>query len=138
MSSLKELHNLSYDTSGFNSGLINWYNQLIDKTYNDLSVSDVCKMIRQDILKDIAIQKAVDLFICDPYCGEYYDGGLLDVLVSLDMKLINIVTLEKLKTVLKTVYRTYAGFEWPDEDTKIQYMKNVEIMLKSLKKTNAN
>jgi len=35
MKSLKELYNLSYDESGFESGLIQWYNNVIDKNVDE-------------------------------------------------------------------------------------------------------
>lgn len=35
---LRTKFNLSCDSLGFNSGLVNWYNQLIDKTYETLSI----------------------------------------------------------------------------------------------------
>jgi len=104
MSSLRKIHNLSYDTSGFNSGLVNWYNQLIDKSHDGLSIADVCKMIRQDILKDIAVQKAIDLFLNDPYDGEYDDGGLLNVLASLDMENSSTAILAKLKKSITGIH----------------------------------
>ena len=136
MKSLKSLYDLSYDTSGFNSGIINWYNRLIDKTYDDLSVEDVCRMIRQDILRDIAIQKAIDLFLHDPYDGEYSDGDLLSVLVSLDIKLMNTTIREKLKSVLNVIEHEYVDFDWFDDESKVQYARNIERMYSQL--VNAN
>jgi len=132
MNSLKKTYGLFYDRSGFSSGLVNWYNQLIDKSYNDLNVADVCKMIRQDILKDIATHKAIDLFLSNPYDGEYDDGGLLNVLVSLDIRNSNAVIVGKLKTMLSDVRQKYTDFEWSDEETKIKYINNVEKMLENL------
>ena len=110
MNTLKQLHDLSYDISGLNSGLITWYNQLIDKSYDDLNTADVCRMIRQDILKDIAIQKAVDLFLIDPYNGEYCDGELLNVLISVDLKLVSKNTIQRLKATLNIVRNEYTDF----------------------------
>ena len=63
MKTLKEIYDLAYDSSVFRSSLIEWYDQLIDKAYTELDVIDVSKMIRQDILKDIAIKKAIELFL---------------------------------------------------------------------------
>ena len=82
MNTLKELYGLSYDTSGFDSGLTNWYNSLIDRSYDKITISDVGIMIRQDVLKEVAIKKAVELFIDNPYCGEYIDGELIELLVQ--------------------------------------------------------
>ena len=133
MKTLKEMYNLSYDSSGFNSGLIDWYNQMIDKTYGDLTVADVCKMIRQNILKDIAIKKAIEFFLNDPYDGEYSDGGLLEALTSLDIYSLNVLNVDQLKTTLNHVRHDYVNFEWSDEEIKNQYTENIERMLKNLR-----
>ncbi|NEY83225.1 hypothetical protein G4D64_17615, partial [Bacillus sp. 3H-10] len=66
MKTLKELYNLSYDESNFGSGLIKWYNFLLDKKIGELTVTDISKMIRQDILKNLALEKSIDLFILNP------------------------------------------------------------------------
>ena len=95
MKPLKEIYDLTYDSSGFNSGLINWYNKLIDKTYDQLTVTDVSRMIRQDVLKTVAIKRAIELFLNNPYEGEYSDGELLNVLTSLNTNLINSIIKEK-------------------------------------------
>jgi transcriptional accessory protein Tex/SPT6 len=70
MKTLKDIYYLDYDKSNFNSGLNKWYNNLIDKTVNELVVVDVSKMVRKNILKDLAIEKAIDLFINDPFAVE--------------------------------------------------------------------
>ena len=132
MKSLKEQYNLPYDSSGFNSGLINWYNKVIDKTYEDLTSADVCKMIRQNIVKNVAIKKAIELFLNDPYDGEHSDGGLLAVLTSLDTKSFDVPYINELKFVLEDVKQGYIDFDWSDEEAKMQYAKNIDKMLKSI------
>jgi len=54
-------------------------------------------MIRQKFLLDIAIKKTIELFLCDPYNGEYQDGGLLSLLITLDISQINNDKLKELK-----------------------------------------
>ncbi|MCL1990094.1 MAG: contact-dependent growth inhibition system immunity protein [Defluviitaleaceae bacterium] len=128
--SLKETYNLSYDLSGFNSGLINWYNRLIDKQYEMLNIEDVAKMIRQDVLKEVAIKRAIDLFFVDPYDGEYEDGGLLNLLVSLEFNKIDESILQKLNHQLEVLQTAYLEFEWEEEELKEKYRKNMDEMLK--------
>jgi len=132
MNSLKEVHNLIYDESGFDSGLIRWYNQLIDKSYDDLNVVDVSKMIRQDVLKDIAAKRSIDLFFEDPYNGEYDDGGLLNMLASLNIEQINDVDFSKLKILLRDLNQSYSEFEWSAEETKTQFKENIRVLLDKL------
>ena len=132
MKLLKEMYNLSYDSSGFNSGLTIWYNRVIDKTYDCLTTADVCKMIRQDILKNIAIRKGIEIFLSNPYDGEHNDGELLDILSSLDICSLGAQYIDKLKIVLNNIKYNYVNFEWLDEETKRQYAKSIDKMLKSL------
>ena len=130
--SLKEKYNLSYDSSGFNSGLIDWYNKLIDKSYEAISIEDIAKMIRQDILKDIAIVKAVDLFFEDPFDGEYDDGDLLNSLASLEFKNIDNKKILKLKQQLNNLQSTYLEFEWEQVELKERFKKDLDKILQKL------
>ena len=132
MKPLKELYCLSYDSSGFNSGLIAWYNKLIDKTYDDLTAADVSRMIRQDVLKAVAIKKAIELFLSDPYDGEYCEGELLEVLISLDISSVSELYIERLKNVLRDVFQDYVKFEWSDDETKNMFGKNIVLMATKL------
>lgn len=130
--SLKEVYNLSYDTSEFKSGLINWYNELIDKTYESLNIEDVNKMIRQDILKKVAMEKAIDLFLDNPFDGEYEDGDLLNLLLTLDFKNIDQLKVKNLKQLLKELDSVDTDFDWEQETLKSKYKKNVNKLLQKL------
>ena len=55
MKSLKELYNLSYDESGFESGLIRWYNKVINKSVDELKITDVAKMISTRTMENMEI-----------------------------------------------------------------------------------
>jgi len=127
---LKEKYNLLPDSSGFNSGLINWYNKLIDKTYEGLSIEDIAKMLRQDILKEVATEKAIDLFFDDPYDGEFEDGELLNLLVSLDFNGIDKPIIQKFKHQLENLKSTYIDFEWEEEELREKYEKNIDKALR--------
>ena len=126
MKSFKEQYNLSYDTSGFKSGIIDWYNKLIDKNYDNITVADVSKMIRQDVLKDIAIEKAIELFLLNPFDGEYGFGGLLEILNLLDINSLSLLNVDRLKTALKSI--NFADSEWSNVEEKHQYVRNLESL----------
>lgn len=134
MSSIKEVYGLSYEKTDFNSGLTNWYNSLIDKSYDTLDVFDVSKMLRQNILKKVAIQKSVDLFLDNPYDGEYCDGGLLDLLVSVELNEIDKTIIETLKNTLSDLSKTCLDFNWEDEEAGTLYYENIKETLRKLDK----
>jgi len=124
------MYGLVYDNSGYDSSLIRWYNILIDKSYEQLDAIDVSKMIRQDILIEVARKKIVDLFMDDPFCGESYDGGLLEVIVSQEIvSKLNREHLHKLQAFLKS-FKVECFSEWLDEETKTQYLNNLDILKK--------
>lgn len=61
-----------------------WYNKLLDKSYSELTLFDVTRMLMQNIYTDIALQKAKEFLTENPLCGEYYDCHLLEVISRLD------------------------------------------------------
>ncbi|SFU84804.1 hypothetical protein SAMN02910342_02039 [Butyrivibrio sp. INlla21] len=54
-----------------------WYNGLINKSIDELSILDISRMLRQGVLLDMAMTKAMDILISNPFEGEIYDGDLL-------------------------------------------------------------
>ena len=42
---LKQIYHLQYDSFAFKSGLINWYNSLLDKTPDELDENDINLMV---------------------------------------------------------------------------------------------
>ena len=132
--SLRELYGLEYDNSSFDSSLICWYNDLIDKSYEQLNVTDISKMIRQNILKQIAVDKAIDLFIDDPFCGEFFDGDLLGVITKDEIfSELSQKSIDRLRGFLKLMEVECYNFEWPDNETKIQYLSNLGILKAKLR-----
>ncbi|EGO9229944.1 hypothetical protein DVV75_003852, partial [Escherichia coli] len=65
------------------SGLINWYNSLLDKTPDELDENDIAKMLRQNLLPALAVQKAIEMIEINLMVGYLYDGELLLVLSNL-------------------------------------------------------
>ncbi|WP_137470243.1 contact-dependent growth inhibition system immunity protein, partial [Escherichia coli] len=80
---LKQIYHLQYDSFAFNSGLINWYNSLLDKTPDELDENDIAKMLRQNILPALAVQKAIEMIEINLMVGYLYNGELLLVLSTL-------------------------------------------------------
>jgi len=126
--SLKEMYGLIYDNSGYDSGLVRWYNDLIDKSYGQLDATDVSKMMHQNILMQVATERAIDLFINDPFCGEFYDGELLDVIISQEVIVkLRQEVLDGLRLFLKS-FKAECFSEWSDEETRRQYLGNLDIL----------
>lgn len=67
---LKKLANNKYP-------LEKWYNQLIEKETTAIDSNDICKMIRQSILLDLALPRALDMLSENPLIGNIFLGELL-------------------------------------------------------------
>jgi len=123
---IKQMYNLDYDNSGVNSGLIKWYNQLLDKSVDELTEVDISKMIRQEILKELAIDKAIEVFQENPIAGEMYDGDILDMLNSLAKKQqLSLSQLEKIKKITNDLREQSLEHEWGDEEEKKVFIENL-------------
>lgn len=128
MKSIREAYSLTYDTSDFNSGLVKWYNNMIEKSYEELNITDVSKMIRQDVLKHLAEKRAIDLFIEYPYDGEFNDGDLLDMIISKNIFVTNFDKIQHLNYLLSKLEDEYLNFDWSSEECKERFIKNIHIM----------
>jgi len=131
MNSLKNLYGLDYDKSNYKSTLIDWYNRLIDKSVDELSVADVSRMIRQNILRDVAIDRAIELFLLEPFDGEMQDGDLLALLVSCGTEVLKNKRTELLITMISNLENEISDFDWANEDSKSLFERNV-IALKNI------
>jgi len=129
---LKNLFSLEYDNSGYRSGLIDWYNMLIDKNIDELTVTDVAKMIRQSILREVAVSRAVDLFLTDPYAGEMQDGELLALLVSCIDDVMRLKEARSLLVVLSDLEDDITPFDWDNDSNKTVFFQNLAILKQSL------
>lgn len=132
MKSIKEVYNLTHDTSELNSGLIKWYNEMIEKSYDELNVIDVSKMIRQDIIKQVAEKRAIDLFIKYPYDGEFNDGDLLNIIISQNIKITDINKIQTLKDLLYKLSENCLNFDWSSEESKEKFIKNIHLFKDNL------
>ncbi|EJK3058355.1 hypothetical protein ABCU44_003253, partial [Escherichia albertii] len=56
---------------------------LLDKTPDELDENDIAKMLRQNILPALAVQKAIEMIEINLMVGYLYDGELLLVLSNL-------------------------------------------------------
>ena len=81
---IKEIYDCKYIIS--DEGLYplqKWYNELIDKSINEINIADVLRMLRQKVFTKLAMLKAIEflrknIFVGELYDGELYDGELYD------------------------------------------------------------
>lgn len=108
-----------------------WYNQLIDKKVSEIEVSDVLRMIRQNEFIDIAIPKAVEFLMINPFAGEMYEGELLEKMSKLEGSIL-IQYRQELREVLEGALINNKTYEWMDEEERIDFEKVIVNFFKKI------
>ncbi|WP_028543622.1 contact-dependent growth inhibition system immunity protein [Paenibacillus taiwanensis] len=108
--------------------LDNWYNRLIDKTEAEVDLTDVCKMLLQNVFIEIAIKKAMDILDENPIAGDMYDGQVLELLYSVN--LTKFEDLCKLRMILKKINIRLSSLEWSNEEDRKEYSDILENFMR--------
>lgn len=129
---IKELYDCEYVTSDEALyPLQEWYNTLIDKTMDDITIADVLRMIRQKMFIKLAMQKAVEILQRNVFAGELYDGQLIDKISEIDSEFFEIDT-EKLKLVVKDALDKSEAYEWSYDGEKEEFIEIVKLLAKKI------
>ncbi|MDR1002788.1 MAG: hypothetical protein LBL82_05925 [Oscillospiraceae bacterium] len=131
---IREIYKMDYDKSSFESSLVSWYNKFIDKTPKDLDVFDVSRMLRQNILRELAIKKAVHIFNDDPYVGEMYECDLLKRLVGCLPEVRGFRQKKLLRNAVKRALANYEEYDWQSVEDKNAFFHNLNTVKDYLKK----
>lgn len=108
-----------------------WYVELLNKRIEEITIKDISRMLRQDILIELAINKSLEFLEENPLAGEMYDGQLLELLYSLDLSKYK-EDIDKAKNILINIKSNINNFEWmSDEDSK-EYLVVLEKYFKKL------
>ena len=75
---LKEIYEYDLiEDDGIDYTVDEWFNTIMAKTKDQLSVADVSRMLRQKICSRIAIKRAIEMLSEDPFIGEMFEGQLM-------------------------------------------------------------
>ena len=129
---LRSKYGLKYYQGDFQSSLTIWYNKVIDKSVEDLDICDVTRMIRQNILLDVAINRAIELFLANPFNGEMQEGDLLKLLVDHKTIVLKNNKVRQLLTIINKVENRIEEYDWINNSDKIQFKKNLVILKQTL------
>ena len=104
-----------------------WHNDVIEKKVDELTLSDVLRMIRQKVFLEAAVEKAIIFLKDNPLVGEMYDGELMCKFALMDNKYI-----EKDKDVLLEIFRKgmqlSSSYEWIDQEEKEEYEDAINFL----------
>ncbi|MDQ0233119.1 contact-dependent growth inhibition system immunity protein [Metabacillus malikii] len=125
---IRDIYQLPQGEAREDYALDEWYNTLIDKDITELDIIDLCRMIKQNIFIEIAIDKAIGFLKLNPLEGDVYDGQLLEVLFSVDMEKIT-EQKEPLKEVLMDVKENVEMDNFMSDEDYNEYKDLVEKFL---------
>ncbi len=129
---LKKVYNLEYDPSEY--PLPKWYNELIDKTYLEINVLDTSRMLTQEILVNVAIDKAIDLLHANPFEGYFAEGQILELLSKQDIEELKQSSKYNLiKEIILKAEREFFDYEWLVLDEQQKFLSVInEFKIKVL------
>lgn len=119
---LKEIY--EYDLiEDFDKSLMvdEWFNTIMEKTKDQLTVSDVSRMLRQKICSKVAIKKAIEILDEDPFAGEMFEGQLMFNLYDGKEKYLKLFYTQ-VEPVLEKAGLMSKTHQWSSEEEKEEYM----------------
>ena len=110
--------------------LVVWYNELLNKNESQLTKLDINRMIRQNVLIDLALNQAILELIKNPFDGELTNGDILEHVLMLDEKVLQ-TKASDFNKIIKKAEQDINSFPWWYPEEKDEYLE----LLKKLKKT---
>ena len=113
-----------------------WFNSIMAKTVDELTIADVCRMLRQKICSAVAIGKAIDLLNKDPFIGDLYEGQLMMTLYNAKEKYLckRYDDIEQLLDKAALMSKTH---DWNSEYEKFDYLHTLESFGKKIREYKA-
>lgn len=132
---IKDIYNISFDLADISKedrcSMHDWYNNLIDKTFNQLDLFDVTRMLIQKMFLELAALKAISFIKENPFCGQRYESELLELLCKLDGCYLKKYTVE-LEEILRDALIKNKEYDWLCEDERKEFSDLICSFLKKL------
>lgn len=108
-----------------------WFNAIMEKTAEQLTLSDVSRMLRQRICSVIAIERAIEFLGDDIFAGEIYEGQLMAHLYNAKEKYL-CKRYDDIKPILADAEVKALRHEWSCESDKMEFIQTVEDFVKKI------
>ncbi|MFT8349085.1 contact-dependent growth inhibition system immunity protein [Clostridium saccharoperbutylacetonicum] len=108
-----------------------WYVMLLNKTIEEINISDISRMLRQDILIEVAVNKSIEILNINLLAGEMYDGQLLELLYSVDLNKYK-EDVNKIRDIVIKIKNNIDSFEWICADDFKEYLGILDKYLKKI------
>ena len=132
---LKEIY--EYDLvpdEGHQYSLDEWFNSIMSKTVDELTIADICRMLRQKICSAVAIGKAIDMLNDDPFVGELYEGQLMITLYNAKEKYL-CRRYDDIEPLLDKAALKSKTHDWVSEYEKFEYLRTLEAFAKKIRES---
>ena len=121
---IKDIYNISFDIADIpkedRCPMHDWYEALLNKTYNQLDLFDVTRMLIQKIFLELAISKSIKLIEENPFCGQRYEGELIELLSRLDLIYFDNYN-DNIQKILSKALIENKTYEWLCEEEREEY-----------------
>lgn len=104
-----------------------WYNQLIEKTIDEITVADVLRMIRQKEFTNLAMSKAINLLREDVFVGESYEGELFQKISEMDNSFL-ISYADDLKLIIKNALVKSEIRDWTYDGEEEEFKDMIDTL----------
>lgn len=135
--SIKEMYSISFDLTDIpieeRYPIHNWYNALIDKNFNQLTLFDVTRMLIQKMFLELAVPKAILFLKEDPFCGQRYEGELIEILYNIDVQILS-KYIQDFDKIYKIALEANEKHEWLCEEDATDFFDLWDDLLKKLHK----
>lgn len=106
-----------------NSPLDIWFCEMVQKNVDELTIRDVSCMLRQEMYLDIAIPIAWWNIITNPFCGEMYEGQMIELLMRVFINNPELKEIESYIMFQKNLEKVYEIHNWDNDYAKEEYKK---------------
>lgn len=136
---IKDIYNISFDITDISTEdrcpMHDWYNDLINKTYNQLDLFDVTRMLIQKIFLKMALTKSIDFLEENPFIGQRYEGELMELLYK--QKMSHLKPYEKsIQSILSNALVKNKTYDWLCEEEREEFSNLIDLFQIKLQKNN--
>ena len=134
---IKDIYNIRYDPASFSeydrqtSPMPEWYEKVIYKTIEELTVFDIWRMFMQELFVDTAVKRAIVYLKEDPFCTEIIDGDIMKLVSEVDIELVKDFK-EELLGIIANARKLKDEYDWMTEDDEIRYTAAIDKFEKKL------
>ena len=133
---IKDIYNITYDPESIPeehrwAPIPQWYEKVIYKTIEELTVFDIWRMFMQERFVDTAVKRAIVYLKEDPFCSEIIDGDIMKFVSEVDIEFVKDFK-EELLGIIANARKLKDEYDWMTEDDEIRYTAAIDKFEKKL------